>query len=276
MPLLSPPSELSVTYGPLPPAERWTLLGALTAITASAWLWMLYMAMEMDDMMSGGLAQAWMPPGSSGLWSAHDFWMLFVMWAIMMVAMMTPSAVPTMKMYYTVVRRQFEVRQRFLLWGLFLLGYLSAWTVYSVLITFVQWPMHHWGLLDPMMESRSGLLSGVLLLVAGLYQWSPWKDACLTQCRSPLQFLMARWRGGNFGTWRMGLENGIFCVGCCWALMMVLFALGIMNMLWVAVLTAFVLIEKIIPHSSRLFQSATGTLLVGAGLWILWRTLGIQ
>ncbi len=257
------------SYGALPPAERWTLLGAVAAVTAGAWGWMLHMAMEMDAMMSGGLIEAWMPPSASRPWSGYDFWMLFAMWAVMMVAMMTPSALPTIKMHLTIARNRPADARRPLLWGLFLTGYLSAWTVFSSLIAFVQWPLHQWGLLDPMMESRSSLMSGLLLIVAGLYQWTPWKDACLNQCRSPLQFLMAHWREGAAGAWRMGWENGLFCVGCCWALMLVLFALGVMNILWVAALTLFVLLEKAMPGPSRLLRGIAGLVLTGAGVWLL-------
>ena len=274
MPFLSSYPNAPADYGALPPAERWTLLGAVAAVTAGAWGWMLHMALEMDAMMSGGLAEAWMPPGASGLWSSYDFWMLFAMWAVMMVAMMTPSALPTIKMHLTVTRNRPDATRRSLLWGLFLAGYLSAWVGFSGVITFVQWPLHRWGLLDPMMESRSGLMSGLLLVAAGLYQWTPWKDACLNQCRSPLQFLMARWRDGAAGAWRMGVENGLFCVGCCWALMLVLFALGVMNMLWVAALTLFVLAEKAMPGPSRLFRGATGLALAGTGVWLLRPWLG--
>ena len=257
-------------FAPLPTAERWTLIGAVTAVTASGWAWMLYMDWTMRDMMRGGSSTAWMPPpAGAGGWSGYDFWMLFAMWAIMMVAMMTPSAIPTLRTYRTMQRNRSRQTLEAVSWMIFLVGYLAAWTVFSAVISVVQWPLHEWGLLDPMMDSRSQLFSGILLVVAGLYQWTPWKDACLTQCRTPLQFLLARWKDGRSGALQMSFEHGLYCIGCCWALMLVLFAVGMMNMLWVAAIMLFVIVEKALPSPARLFRTATGLLLTGSGVWLL-------
>lgn len=267
---LMPASPSPPEFAPLPAAERWTLIGAVTTVTASAWAWMLYMDWAMHDMMQGGASTAWMPPpaGASG-WSGYDFWMLFVMWAIMMIAMMTPSAIPMLRMYRTVQRNRSRQTLETVPWGIFLVGYLASWTLFSIVISVIQWPLHEWGLLDPMMDSRSLLFSGILLVVAGLYQWTPWKDACLTQCRTPLQFLLARWKDGRSGALQMSFEHGLYCIGCCWALMLVLFAVGMMNMLWVAALMLFVIVEKALPSPARLFRTATGLLLTGSGIWLL-------
>ena len=265
-----PATASTPEFAPLPPAERWTLIGAVTAVAASGWAWMLHMDWTMRDMMQGGPSIAWMPPpAGTGGWSGYDFWMLFAMWAIMMVAMMTPSAIPTLRTYRTMQRNRSRQTLESVSWTIFLFGYLAAWTVFSAVISVIQWPLHEWGLLDPMMASRSQLFSGILLIVAGLYQWTPWKDACLTQCRTPLQFLLARWKDGRSGALQMSFEHGLYCIGCCWALMLVLFAVGVMNMLWVAAIMLFVIVEKALPSPARLFRTVTGLLLAGSGIWLL-------
>ncbi len=265
MPASSSPPE----FAPLPATERWVLIGAVSAVAASGWAWMLHMDWAMRDMMRGGPSTAWMPPPAGfGGWTGYDFWMLFVMWSIMMVAMMTPSAVPMLRMYRVVQRNRSRWTLETVPWAIFLLGYLASWVLYSVAISAIQWPMHEWGLLDPMMNSRSHLFSGALLIVAGLYQWTPWKDACLTQCRTPMQFLLARWKDGKSGALRMSFEHGLYCIGCCWALMLVLFAVGAMNMLWVAAIMLFVIVEKALPSPARLFRAVTGLLLSGSGIWM--------
>ena len=265
-----PATTSTPEFAPLPPAERWTLIGAVTAVTASGWGWMLYMEWMMRDMMRGGSSIAWMPPPAGvGGWSGYDFWMLFAMWAIMMVAMMTPSAVPMLRMYRVVQRNRSRQTLKIVPWMIFLVGYLASWTAFSAVISVVQWPLHEWGLLDPMMDSRSQLFSGILLIVAGLYQWTPWKDACLTLCRTPMQFLLARWKDGQAGALQMSFEHGLYCIGCCWALMLVLFAVGMMNMLWVAAITLFVIVEKALPSPARLFRTITGLLLASSGFWLL-------
>ena len=265
-----PATASTPEFAPLPPAERWTLIGAVTAVAASGWAWMLHMDWTMRDMMQGGPSVAWMPPtAGAGGWSGYDFWMLFAMWAIMMVAMMTPSAIPTLRTYRTMQRNRSRQTLESVSWTIFLFGYLAAWTVFSAVISVIQWPLHEWGLLDPMMASRSQLFSGILLIVAGLYQWTPWKDACLTQCRTPLQFLLARWKDGRSGALQMSFEHGLYCIGCCWALMLVLFAVGMMNMLWVAAIMLFVIVEKALPSPAQLFRTVTGLLLAGSGIWLL-------
>ena len=265
-----PTSTSTSDFAPLPTSERWILTSAVATVAACGWAWMIYMDWVMHDMMRGGPSIAWMPPpAGTGSWTGYDFWMLFAMWTVMMVAMMTPSTVPMLRMYRTVQRNRDQSSLATTSWIIFLAGYLIAWTVYSVAISMAQWPLHEWGLLDSMMDSRSHLFSGVLLVVAGFYQWTPWKDACLVQCRTPLQFLLTRWRNGRLGALRMSFGHGLYCIGCCWALMLVLFAVGMMNMLWVAAIALFVIVEKALPHPARVFRAATGLVLAGAGLWLL-------
>ena len=237
----------------------------LTGIALAGWAYMIYMAWAMANMDQ---VEMWMPPMASAAWSAWDFFMLFVMWATMMVAMMTPSILPMVAMFTTLNRNRRSRHQSYTPTFVFVGGYLLAWTGFSILATIAQWPLHATGLLNPMMDSRSYLLSGLVLIVAGIYQWTPAKDACLHTCRSPLGFLMTEWREGTKGAVIMGIRHGIYCVGCCWALMLVLFAVGVMNMLWVMLITAFVLIEKIMPAPGPM-RITTGLGLVCWGGYLL-------
>ncbi len=239
--------------------------GGLAAITLAGWGYMFHMAGAMGNM---GQLEMWMPPSASSIWSPTDFFMLLVMWSIMMVAMMTPSSLPMVTMFATVSRSLRRREQPYTPTFIFVAGYLIAWTGFSVLAAIAQWPLHTVGLLNPMMNSASYLLSGLVLIGAGLYQWTPLKDACLTKCRSPLGFLMTEWRDGARGALLMGIRHGIYCVGCCWALMLILFAVGVMNMLWVALITGFVLMEKILPASRRV-RFASGLGLLGWGAYWL-------
>lgn len=216
----------------------------LAGIALAGWGYMFYMAWAMGNM---DRFKMWMPPSVSTIWSTGDFAMLFVMWSTMMAAMMTPSSLPMVTMFAALNRNRRQRQQTYTPTFIFVIGYLLAWAGFSVLATIAQWPLHTAGLLNPMMNSGSYLLSGLVLVVAGLYQWTPFKDACLKSCRSPLGFLMTEWREGAKGALIMGVRHGVYCVGCCWALMLVLFGVGVMNMLWVALITAFVLAEKVLP-----------------------------
>ena len=226
------------------PREYLIVGGGLAAIALMGWAYMVYMAWAMANMDK---VDMWMPPMGAMPWSGWDFFMLFFMWATMMVAMMTPSILPMVTMFATLNRNRRSRRQSYTPTFVFVAGYLVAWTGFSVLASAAQWPLHTAGLLDPMMDSRSYLMSGLVLIAAGIYQWTPFKDACLHSCRSPLGFLMTEWREGTAGALVMGVRHGIYCVGCCWALMLVLFAVGVMNMLWVLLITAFVVLEKVAP-----------------------------
>lgn len=247
--------------------DRKIVAGGLFFVAAIGWLYVFYMAWAMENMH---LVDMWMPPrGGTRAWTVWDLFMLFIMWLTMMLAMMTPTAAP-MVMMFTTVNRQKKLRQQpYAPTFVFLAGYLVAWAIFSLVAAAIQWPLHESGLLNPMMNSRSYLLSGGILIAAGLYQWTPMKDACLHQCRSPLGFLMSAWKEGNWGAFRMGLHHGLFCVGCCWALMAILFAVGVMNMLWVILITVFVLLEKILPFSPKLMRAVTGLALIVWGGWWL-------
>jgi predicted metal-binding membrane protein len=201
-------------------------------------------------------------------WSPVQIIPLFLMWTEMMVAMMIPSAAPMILMFASVNRKRRADERPFVPTGIFLLGYLAAWTGFSALAAVTQWALHSRALLSPMMASTSPILGGTLLCAAGVFQWTPLKNACLTHCRSPLSFLMTDWREGKSGAFAMGLKHGAYCTGCCWFLMALLFVAGVMNMWWVAIISVLVLLEKAAPKGLWLGRIA-GAFLVVWGAWVM-------
>jgi predicted metal-binding membrane protein len=189
-----------------------------------------------------------------------------------MVAMMIPSAAPMILMFAGVNRRRREQQVPYVPTSVFLLGYLVVWAAFSVLATAAQWGLHAASLLSPMMVSTTPVLGGILLLVAGIYQWTPLKHACLSKCRSPLGFVLNEWREGRWGAFLMGLKHGSYCTGCCWSLMALLFVAGVMNLLWVAAIAGFILLEKLAPAGQRMGQAA-GVLMIAGGVMLLGLTL---
>ncbi len=260
-------NPLDASSSNLSQQDKIIVITGLLTVAALGWIYMFYMAWAMENMH---LVDIWMPPrGGERTWTAWDFILLFLMWLTMMLAMMTPTAAP-MVMMFTTVNKQKKVRQQpYVSTFIFLAGYLVAWAIFSIVASAIQWPLHENGLLNPMMNSRSYLMSGGILILAGLYQWTPMKNVCLEHCRTPLGFLMTAWKDGNFGAFKMGLHHGLFCVGCCWALMAILFAVGVMNMLWVTLITIFVLVEKIAPISPSLARMLTGFALIAWGSYWL-------
>lgn len=217
--------------------------------------------MEHDQMM----ADMGMPMDLP--WSATDVAFTFAMWSVMMAGMMTPSAAPVVMLFAGAqrgVRRMTPVLA-------FAAGYLLVWTLFSAAAALAQWALHATAMLSPAMSMASARLGGGILIAAGIYQLTPLKGACLTHCRSPLGFLMSHWRDGTAGALRMGARHGIYCLGCCWALMWVLFVVGVMNLVWVAALTIFVLVEKIGPAGAFVAR-ASGVVLIAAGLVVIFRT----
>jgi predicted metal-binding membrane protein len=191
-----------------------------------------------------------------------------LMWTVMMTAMMLPSASPAILMYAAMVRKNAERGVALAAVWLFVAGYLLAWAGFSVLAALLQAALEQTGLLMPMMPSASPWLSGALLLAAGAYQLTPLKSLCLSKCREPVQFFITHWHPGAVGALRMGAAHGAYCVGCCWLLMLLLFALGVMNLAWVALIAAFVLAEKLLP-AGRFSSRFAGVALIVAGLAVL-------
>ncbi len=238
------------------------------ALVVVAWLYLVHLARDMAAMemhAAMGMAMPQMQP-----WSGVELLLLFVMWDVMMVAMMTASASPMILMFSAMNRRRAELQGPVMRTGLFVLGYLSAWTAYSAGAATAQWVLHGLALLSPMMVSTSPYLGGGLLVAAGIFQWTPLKRACLTACRSPMGFIMTEWRDGPSGALVMGFRHGVYCVGCCWVLMALLFVAGVMNLVWVAAIATFVLVEKVVPAGERVGQVA-GVALVLAGVALMLR-----
>lgn len=205
-------------------------------------------------------------------WPASRWIVMLLMWWIMMIAMMVPSAAPMVLLYARVYRQGKEsgrLSAPFVPASAFAAGYLLAWLLFSVLAVALHFMLEQGGFVHGMaMSSTSARLSGGFLVAAGLYQFSPWKNRCLARCRSPVSFLSSHWRKSAAGAVRMGIEHGLYCVGCCWSLMLLLFVGGVMNFLWIAGLAIFVLAEKLLPFG-RWTARAAGVLLLAAGLWLI-------
>lgn len=229
-------------------------------VTAIAWGYLGSLAARMPGM----LAPAFAP------WTLGRVLTLFTMWAVMMVAMMTPSILP-MVLLYARVAEQFAPSGRALApAAVFAAGYLAAWIGFSAAAALTQCGLEALALLTPMMASSSRGLGAAVLLLAGAYQWSPAKDACLDSCRSPLAFVQRHggFRSSAAGSLRLGVLHGGYCIGCCWALMAVLFVTGVMSLLWIAALMLAVLLEKSMPHGRGLAR-VTGSIALAAGAWML-------
>ncbi len=241
--------------------DRIIVLSGVVGAAALAWVYLAVVAAGMGD----AEAMARIRP-----WGAVDFALMFLMWAVMMVGMMLPSAAPMILLFAAINRKQREQGGPFVPTGAFGAGYVIAWTGFSVLATALQWALEQVALMSPMMVSASPAVGGLVLVAAGVYQWTPLKHACLKRCRSPFEFISRRWRRGAGGALAMGLEHGAFCVGCCWVLMGLLFVGGVMNLLWVAAIAFFVLIEKAAPFGA-LAGRASGLILIFAGLFVIVR-----
>ena len=236
---------------------------------------------QCSDMMMNTSSTTWLPntywmPPMNNNWSSNDFYQLIVMWAIMMVAMMSPSIIPTVLMFATVNKSKRKNNLQYTPTYIFYFGYLVSWILFSIGISIIQYPLHQVSLMNPMMASINGIFSAIVLIAAGIYQLTPYKNACLEKCRSPLSLVMANWRDGNYGAFRMGLGHGFYCVFCCWFLMAILLAAGVMNMTFVIALTIFVLLEKLIltPDSfensfRKLITVIPGIALILAGTYFL-------
>jgi len=226
----------------------WIALGLVAAIVL-AWIYLLRESAAMDAMAANARMHAAM--GMAGMtmraWGAADWLGLFVMWAVMMAGMMLPSAAPVIMLVLGAYRLRSDSHAR-LAAVAFIGGYAIVWTTFSAVAALGQLVLHRTALLSDDMRLHSMVVSGVLLVIAGVYQWLPVKNRCLVQCQAPLAFLTQHWRPGVSGGFSMGASHGAFCVGCCWLLMTLLFVLGVMNLVWIAVLAAIVLLEKLTPH----------------------------
>jgi predicted metal-binding membrane protein len=227
--------------------------GFLAFVVLACWFWIIVMARDMYGPMTG--ASAWM---MTPVWDTPHLMLLWAMWAVMMTAMMLPSATPMILLVAGAAGHSWSVA----------LGYVAVWALFSVGVTALQWALAQSSILNPMMEMASPGAGAILLVIAGIYQWTPWKQACLTACQSPMAFLTRRWRSGRWGAFRIGADHGIYCVGCCWALMLLLFAGGVMNLTVIVALTLFVAFEKLLPLGAW-GARASGVLLIATAAWML-------
>ncbi|MEP6568073.1 MAG: DUF2182 domain-containing protein, partial [Mesorhizobium sp.] len=258
---------------------------ALVVIAVLAWAYVLWLAagmampvaasaaatgdgMDMGGTDTSGMGAAMMPGFRA--WAAADFAFIFAMWAVMMVGMMTPSVAPMVLLYAGVGRKARASGRPIASTAWFFTGYLLVWVGFSLVATGAQWLLAGLSLLSPMMATNSRILAGLVLIVAGLYQWTPLKAVCLRQCQAPIAFLASHggFRSDPLGALRFGVEHGAYCLGCCWALMALLFVGGVMNVLWIAGIAFLVLLEKTIP-TGQLIPRISGVLMAAAGLWLL-------
>ena len=236
--------------------RRWDqvlLVSSLAGLTLLAWAYLFYLEKNMIGMDAG--MRAWLP---------SDFFMMFLMWAIMMVAMMLPTALRAFLIYARIAARGRQDESPIASVYFFGGGYIAIWTLFSVGATLMQWGLQWAALLSPMMVSSSVGLGAALLIAAGIYQFTPLKDACLKHCQSPIMYLAANYKKGNVQAFQLGLKHGGYCLGCCWVLMGLLFLGGVMNLIWILAITLFVLAEKLLPptlHGTRL--SGVAMILVG-------------
>ena len=223
-------------------------LAAIVLIGLLAWAWFVQVGRGMALHMA-------MPDMQMGLGA------LALMWASMMAAMMVPAAAPSYLLHARMARRPLAS-------GAYLAGYLAAWSAIGVAYALANWALQHGGLLTMDMRLGSGRLAGALLVAAGAWQWSPAKAGCVARCRSPLGFMMTSWREGVVGSFAMGLRYAGWCVGCCWLVMTILFVAGTMSFAWAAIISMYVLAERLLPWG-RALDRALGVGLIAWGAWLI-------
>jgi len=244
----------------LPRRDQFAIIFSLSGVTILCWIYLIQMAQGMSTPGYLSMAAFMIQQGSVGY-----FWMMFSMWVVMMVGMMLPSVAPMVLIYAAVARKSKKDGMPVASTASFVTGYLIMWVVFSMVATLAQWQLDKAALLSPLMVSSSPIFGAVLLMTAGIYQWLPVREPCLTHCRAPAHFISQHWRPGTFGALRMGFEHGIFCVGCCWFLMALLFVGGVMNVVWIAIITLFVLLEKILPIGD-VGGKGMGIIMIAVGL----------
>lgn len=238
--------------------DRLVVLGGLFLVALLAWVYVVRLAGAMSAHDAMTMAR---PTG----WSLRETGWLAVMWVVMMIAMMLPSAAPSILLFAGLTRRRSGAAGARPV-AAFTLGYILAWAAFGVLAALAQSALHSMALLSPAMQSVSPVLGGGLLIAAGIYQWLPHKARCLGRCRSPLSEFSSTWRYGPRGALIMGLHHGLLCVQCCWLLMLLLFVAGVMNLVWVAAIAGLVLVEKLVVGGTVVGLLA-GAVLAAWGVW---------
>jgi predicted metal-binding membrane protein len=248
-------------------SERPVVIGWLSVLVALCWAYLLFRASHLAGQVAPMASMAMEPPAPAP-YHRSELLLLFGMWVAMMSAMMLPATTPAVLLFARVSRLYHAVRRPYLATVLFVLGYLVVWSVFGAAATLVQWALHDAGALDNGVAVTNSTVAGLALVAAGVYQWTPAKHTCLQHCRTPLAFMLTGWRRGLWGAYRMGLTHGLYCTGCCWLLMVLLFAAGVINLAAVAALAVLVLAEKLLPGGTwiatlaGLAMVAWGTLLL--------------
>ena len=239
--------------------DRLLIIAGIAIVSLIAWMYMVKMSVATGSLISVHAVHAWKIP---------DLISHFVMWVIMMTAMMLPTAGPMILTFSFISRERKKKEQAYVNTSLFVVAYLMVSVGFSFGATLLQWGLHHNALLTSLGASSSYIFSGILLLAAGIFQWSNIKQACLRFCRNPFNFLMANWKEGRTGALHMGIKHGLLCTGCCWALMLLMFIGGVMNLLWMIVITAIILIEKVAPRGD-MFGKIAGVCMGAAGIYFI-------
>jgi predicted metal-binding membrane protein len=240
-------SSSTITLTRQEPRAASLLLGTMLL----GWAFLAWAVLDMTH----PLAKLMMP--MSPAWSMGNMMAIFIMWAVMMMAMMLPSATPMVLTFVRLCRHKHQILHGWI----FVAAYLVIWSGFSAAATALHWWLQTTGLLSPMMTSSSMWFTAILLLVAGVVQFTPLKDACLRHCRTPMGYLLTEWKDGAVGAWRMGVKHGLICLGCCWALMGLLYVAGVMNLVWVAALNTVVIIEKLHPAGVKIGKFLGGALI---------------
>jgi predicted metal-binding membrane protein len=239
--------------------HRWMVLIVFACMSAAAWIYVVLQARQMSaGMTSSAMGGGMQSMGQTRVWTAGEFGVMLMMWAVMMVAMMVPSAVPMTLVYAAVARKAAREARPVAPTSTFVSGYLVMWGLFAVAATAAQMGLDRLSLLSPAITSTSPLLGSAVLIGAGVYELTPYKHACLAHCRAPAHFIAQHWKPGFTGAFRMGLALGGYCLGCCWILMGLLFVGGVMNLIWIAAIAAFILFEKTVSFGQ------TGGRVVGA------------
>lgn len=243
--------------------DLWLLWGALVFIVILAWAYLLLLAREMSAHdMSGDMC---------GMldWVFKDYLMMFVMWAVMMVGMMVPTCIRSVTIYSRIANQAQGSCNAVAATYWFVLGYVIVWTGFSVVATLLQAMFNKLGMLSPMMVNSSSYLGAGLLIAAGLYQLTPWKDTCLVHCQSPAMYLAGRFGPRVLDGVGLGIRHGAYCLGCCWLLMALLFVGGVMNLLWIAAITAFVFMEKLLQTSIKVTRVSAVLMIVSGAVYFI-------
>lgn len=241
-----------------------SILAIVLAVIFTAWGYLFY---QHAQMASQTMSTMWMPPSEPLAWRFTDFALVYFMWAVMMAAMMLPSAISMVLAFSRVCKQQNKAPNR--LAGLFTSAYLEIWLLFSGVLSQLQWQMHGLSWLSPMMDNQNSLLAAGILFLAGFYQFMPIKNACLTHCKTPIGFLLNEWQDGTLGAFKMGLKHGVNCLGCCWAQILIMFAMGVVNLLGMALITLLVIVEKCTPLKSNIICRTVGVAFLAWGAFLL-------